>query len=75
MRKEQYAEAMEYFEMAMDRDNYGRAFRFWRKEWVEDNVFWLVALVAAVLIVPLVTRSIKRMRMEVEYYERNKVAK
>lgn len=75
MRKEEYAEAMEYFEMAMDRDNYGRAFRFWRKEWVEENVFWLVALVAVVLIVPLVMRSIKRMRMEVEYYERNKVAK
>lgn len=75
MRQENYAEAMEYFKMARDRDNYGRAFRFYRKEWVEENVGWMVLLIAAVLIIPLVLRTVKKMRMEVEVHERNQVKK
>lgn len=75
MRQENYAEAMEYFKMARDRDNYGRAFRFYRKEWVEENVGWMVLLIAAVLIIPLALRTVKKMRMEVEVHERNQVKK
>jgi len=75
LRQDHYEEAMEYFEMARDRDNYGRAFRLYRKIWVEENIGWIVALLAVVMIVPLVLRKIKRMRMEVEMYERNQVSK
>ena len=75
MRQEKYKEAMEYFEMAYDRDNYGRAFRFYRADWVEKNIWWLVLAVAAVLIIPVVRSSIKKMRMEVQAYERDKVQK
>ena len=75
MRQEDYVAAMEYFKMAKDRDNYGRAFRFYRKVWVEENIGWLVLLVAAVLLIPVVRSSIKKMRMEVEVHERNQVQK
>ncbi len=75
MRQEDYKTAMDYFEMANDRDNYGRAFRFYRKEWVEENVWWIIILLAAVLIIPLVLRMVKKMRMEVEVHERNQVHK
>ncbi len=75
LRQEKFTEAMEYFEMSHDRENYGRAFRLWRKEWVEQNIGWVVILLAAVMILPLVRRSIKQMRMEVEAYERNQVKK
>ena len=75
MRQENYSEAMEYFEMAYDRDNYGRAFRFYRKVWVEENIGWLVLLVVAVLLIPVIRSSIKKMRMEVEVHERNQVQK
>ena len=75
IRQEKYAEAMEYFKMAKDRDNYGRAFRFYRKDWVEENIGWVVALLAAVLIIPVVRSSIKKMRMEVAVHERNQVQK
>lgn len=75
MRQEKYEEAMDYFKMAYDRDNYGRAFRFYRKVWVEENVGWIIALLAAVLIIPLVLRMFKKMRMEVEAHERNQVQK
>lgn len=75
MRQEKYEEAMEYFEMAKDRDNYGRAFRFYRKEMVEENIWWMVLVLAAILIIPLVLRMVKKMRMEVEAHERNQVQK
>ncbi len=75
LRQENFTEAMEYFEMAHDRDNYGRAFRLWRKVWVEENIGWVVLILAAVMIIPLVRRSLKKMRMEVEAYERNQVQK
>ncbi len=75
MRQEDFTGAMEYFKMAMDRENYGRAFRLWRKIWVEENIGWMVAVLAVVLIVPLVLRSMKKKKMEVEAYERNQVVK
>ncbi len=75
MRQDRYEEAMDYFKMAYDRDNYGRAFRFYRKVWVEENVGWMVIVLAAVLIIPLVIRMFKKMRMEVEAHERNQVQK
>lgn len=75
MRQEKYKEAMSYFKMAHDRDSYGRAFRFYRKIWVEQNIGWLIAVLAAVMMIPLALRMFRKMRMEVEAYERNKVQK
>ena len=75
MRQEQYEDAMNYFKMAHDRENYGRAYRYWRKEWVERNIGWIVALVAAALVIPVVVRRVKKMRWEVEAYEHRKIAK
>ena len=75
MRQEKFEEAMDYFKMARDRDNYGRAFRQYRKIWVEENIGWMVAVLAVVMIVPLIIRMVKKMRMEVESYERSKIAK
>ena len=72
MRQEEYGEAMEYFKMAFDRENYGRAYRYYRKTLVEDNIVPLVIVVAALLIVPLIVGRIKNMRAEVEEYERKK---
>lgn len=74
LREENYGEAMRYFKMAHDRENYGRAYRYYRKESVESRVGWIVAVIAALLIVPLVLRQFKKMKMEVEASERRKNA-
>lgn len=75
MRQDHYLEAMDYFKMAKDRENYGRAFRLQRKVWVEENIGWMVAVVALVLIIPLVIRLVKRTRWEVEAYEHSQIKK
>ncbi len=65
MRQENYEEAMRYFKMARN-INYSDAFRMYRKEWVEKNIVWIFALVAAALIVPLAVGKIKKIRAEVK---------
>ncbi|MBR6029311.1 MAG: NHL repeat-containing protein [Clostridia bacterium] len=74
MRQEEYGQALDYFQMAHDRENYGRAYRYWRKEWVEKNVGWVVAIIAALLIVPPVVRKFKSLKAEVEAHEQRRKA-
>jgi hypothetical protein len=59
--------------MAHDRENYGRAYRYYRKEVIEKNILWAVIVIAALLIIPVVLRRIKKIKAEVEEYDRRKV--
>ena len=69
MRQEDYEGAMRYFKMAHDRENYGRAYRYYRKIVVERNIVWIVIAAACLLIVPPVVGFIKKTRAEVAAYE------
>ena len=75
LRQGKYSEAMEYFKMAHDRQNYGRAFRLYRKEWVEKNIGWVVGILIAVIVLYLAKRIISGMKKEVAAYERDHVVK
>ena len=75
LRQEKYEEAMDYFERAHAREEYGRAFKQYRKIWVEKNIWWIILLVALLLIVPLVLGRAKRMKWEVIMHEHSKVHK
>ncbi len=75
LRQDRFKEAMDYFELAHDRENYGRAFKLFRKQWVEQNVWWIVIILAVVLIVPLVIGKIRKAKWEVMMHEHNKVHK
>ncbi len=75
MRQEQYGEAMEYFKMAHDRENYGRAYRYYRKILVEQNIGLIVAAAACLIVIPLAIGRVKKMKWEVEAYERRKVVR
>ena len=73
MRQEQYEEAMRYFKMGHDRENYGRAYKYYRKELVEKNIGWVVVVVVALLVVLFVVKSVKKIKAEVAEDERRKV--
>ena len=75
LRQEKYREAMDYFERAHDREDYGRAFKQYRKIWIEKYLIWIILILAAVLIIPLVIGRIKRMKWEVIIHEHSKVRK
>lgn len=75
LRQDKFAEAMDYFEKAHDRENYGRAFKLYRKEWVKENVWWIVLILAVLLLVPVICGRIKRTKWEVIMHEQGKVHK
>ena len=75
LRQDQFEEAMDYFKLAHDRPNYGRAFKLYRKVWVEKNIWIIVLILAALLVIPLVIGRVRRMKMEVMVYEHSKVKK
>lgn len=75
MRTENYQEAMDLFKMAHDRDNYGRAFRYYRKIWVEQNIWWVVVVILALVVFFTVRKTIRKVKWEVAAYEHNRVIK
>ena len=73
LRQDKYEEAMEYFKMAHDRENYGRTFKLYRKEWIEKNALWIFLGLALLLIVPLILGRIRKTKWEVIMHEQSKV--
>ncbi len=66
LRQERYKEAMEYFELKMDDENYSKAFKQYRKEWVEENIIMVFIAVFAVLCIPLMIGKIKKIKREID---------
>lgn len=66
LRQERYEEAMEYFDLKWDRDNYSRAFKQYRKQWVEEHIFLLIIAFFLVLCVPLAIGKVKKIRFEID---------
>lgn len=60
-----YQQAMRYFRMQNDARNYGRAFGFFRQQWVEQH-FWIFSSIVGILIfLPPVIRFIFKIRKEI----------
>lgn len=66
LRQENYHEAMEYFLLKLDHDNYSKAFKQYRKEWVEDHILLLIAGFFIVLCVPLAIGKVKAIKHEID---------
>lgn len=66
LRQQRYKEAMDYFELKWDAENYSKAFQYYRKEWVEENIIWIVIALAVVIVVPLAIGKIKKIKWEID---------
>ena len=65
LQQERFSDAMQYFKMAHDTINYSEAWRLHRMEVVEENVGWVVLIIAAVLLLPVLIRRIRFVIWEV----------
>ncbi len=65
--QEKYEEATKYFELKYDADNYSKAFKQYRKEWVEENIAIIFILVVFVLCVPLLIGKLKALKWEIDH--------
>ena len=52
LRQGQYQKAMEYYKLKHFREGYGKAFQLYRKQWMEDNLWKILLIVAIIVLVP-----------------------
>lgn len=66
LRQEKYEEAMKYFELKYDAENYSKAYKQYRKIWVEEHIGWIVAVILLLFLVPLSIGKVKSIRHEID---------
>lgn len=69
LRESDYQNAMKNFKLKYEREHYSKAFQLFRKEWVEDNIIWIVVVLVILIAVPLISDTIKKTKWEVRRYE------
>ena len=63
---------MEYFEVKYDDENYSKAFKQYRKEWVEDHIVWIIVGILVLFLVPMGIGKIRALKHEIdtdEYFQ------
>ncbi len=50
LRQERYEEAMEYFSLKRDAKNYSKAYKLYRKEWIEQNIGWIFGILILIVL-------------------------
>ena len=66
LRQERYREAMDYFELKYDDENYSKAYKQYRKEWVEEHIVIIVVVVLALFLIPLSIGKVKAIKHEID---------
>lgn len=66
LRQERYEEAMDYFELKYDDANYSKAFKQYRKQWVEEHILIIFILVFAVLLIPMIIGKLAKIKYEID---------
>ena len=66
LRQKKYEEAMEYFKLKHDAENYSKAFKQYRKQWVEDHIVVIVVVILILFLVPMGIGRLKRVKHEID---------
>lgn len=66
LRQEKYKEAMDYFELKYDAENYSKAFKQYRKQWVEEHIGLIVLVILALFLIPMGIGKVKAIKHEID---------
>lgn len=66
LRQKKYKEAMDYFELKYDDENYSKAYKEYRKEWVEDHIVVIVIVILAVFLIPLSIGWVRKTKRQID---------
>lgn len=65
LRQKEYKTAMDYFKLKYDDENYSKAYQQYRKEWVEENLTWIVIVILALFLIPMGIGRVKKVKFEI----------
>lgn len=66
LRQRKYKEAMDYAKVKRDRRNYSKAFKYYRKEWIEKNIGWIMGVVITLIVLSIIIKIVKKIRWELK---------
>lgn len=65
-RQERYKEAMELFKLKRSKDNYSKAFMYYRKDWIEQNLGKVLIILLVIILIPFIVKRIIKFKKELE---------
>jgi len=65
LRQGEYLKAMKYYKLKHYQRGYGKAFQLYRKQWMEENLWWLLLALALVIILPPAVKLAVRVNREI----------
>ncbi len=69
LRNGDYITALDYLKYAENEDYYSKAWKLYRKDWVEQNLIWFVVGIGAVAVITSVAKVIRREKEALSDYE------
>lgn len=64
LRQGEYKQAMHYFKVKNDEKNYAKAFKLYRKEWMEKNIGWIFGIIIAAIVISSSVKIARRIIWE-----------
>jgi len=63
LRQGEFQKAMRYYKLKHYREGYGKAFQLYRKQWMEENLWWMLLILGCAVFLPLIIKfSIKTVK-------------
>ncbi|MCR5250124.1 MAG: hypothetical protein K6E50_05905 [Lachnospiraceae bacterium] len=66
LRKGQYRESMDYFEVKYDDENYSRAYAQYRKQWIREHIITIILILVVLAVIPLTIGKIFALKEEID---------
>jgi len=52
LRQKEFQKAMKYYKLKHYREGYGKAFQLYRKQWTEENLWWILLIIGLAIALP-----------------------
>lgn len=67
LRQEKYEEAMKYFKLKYDDANYSKAYKQYRKQWIEEHILLIMIVLGVLIIIPLAKGKLRKLKFEIDF--------
>jgi len=65
LRQGEYLKAMKFYKLKHYRQGYGKAFQLYRKQWMEENLWWILLVLGVLIFAPPVIKFAVRIGREI----------